>query len=94
MGNRIFELYKNRIIEERHETCGNGIRFNAIQYLCSFPNLDPVEMSASLILDGYQILFDDSSISKEENERNRRIVEQFVKILTRTSRTKTSNICR
>lgn len=79
MENRMFELYKKRIIEERPKTCGNGIRFNVVQYLCYFPNLDPVEMAASLMLDGYQILYDDSSISKEENKRNRHIVEQFVK---------------
>ena len=76
-----FKFYKDRLIRERNESCGDNIRFNAIQYLCSFPRLNPVEMAASLMLDGYHILFDDSCISKKENENNKRKVERFARVL-------------
>lgn len=79
MESGIFKFYKNRLIKECGELCEGNIRFNVIQYLCSFPGLDPVEMAASLIWDGYQVLFDDSSISKKENARNRHLVERLVK---------------
>lgn len=63
---RMFDHYKRRLITE----CNNnlhGIRFNCVQYLCSFPGIDPVEMAASLQNDGFTILYDDSSISRREN---------------------------
>ena len=62
--NRIFTLYKNDIIK----LSPNKIRrFNAIEYVCSFPKINPYEMAKSLVMDGYDINFDDSSITKEEN---------------------------
>lgn len=62
--NRIFTLYKNDIIK----LSPNKIRrFNAIEYVCSFPEINPYEMAKSLVMDGYDINFDDSSITKEEN---------------------------
>lgn len=67
----MFNHYKNRLINEAGRVNTNGIRFNCIQYLCSFPNIDPVEMAASLQNDGFIILFDDSSISHKENAANR-----------------------
>lgn len=62
--NRIFALYKNDIIK----LSPNKIRrFNAIEYVCSFPEINPYEMAKSLVMDGYDINFDDSSITKDEN---------------------------
>ncbi|MCB6366637.1 hypothetical protein LI291_10680 [Intestinibacillus massiliensis] len=63
--NRMFEHYKHRLIYEGGER--QDIRYNVIQYLCSFPGIDPVEMAASLQNDGFTILFDDSSISAKAN---------------------------
>lgn len=66
---RMFESYRNDLtkLHERH----GQIRFNVIEYKCKFPGIDPYDMARSLILDGYSVVFDDSSISYEENERKR-----------------------
>lgn len=79
---RIFEHYKTRLIRE---CCNNpdGIRFNCVQYLCSFPGIDPVEMAANLQNDGYTILFDDSSISARENAANRAAVNRAARRATK-----------
>lgn len=62
--NRIFDLYKNDIKKLAH----NKIRrFNAIEYVCSFPAINPYDMAKSLVMEGYDINFDDSSITKDEN---------------------------
>lgn len=67
---RIFEHYKNRLINER-VIKDNNIRYIVIEYLCAFPKIDPVEMAKSLISSGYEITFDDTSISKAENDKKR-----------------------
>ena len=71
---RIFDHYKHDLIKlhEQHQQ----IRFNVIEYMCSFPDIDPVKMGAALMLDGYNIVFDDSSISKTKNDQKRHFVEQ------------------
>ena len=74
-----FDHYKNRLIREGARVNPDGIRFNCIQYLCNFPGIDPVEMAASLQNDGYNILFDDSSISVKENAANRARVNRAAK---------------
>lgn len=75
---RIFEIYKRELIEvaEISRAGKNELRFNGIQYLCSFPSIDPVKMAASLQHDGFTILYDDSSISKQENDAHRLQVER------------------
>ena len=72
---RIFAFYKRDIIR-LIRTNPRGIRFNCIQYVCRFPNIDPVEMAASLQNDGFTILFDDSSISAKENAAHRTAVNK------------------
>ena len=63
---KIFNLYKKRLIKEIQH---NGkFRFNAIEYLCNYPKIDPYQMAKSLKNDGYLIIFDDSSISERENK--------------------------
>lgn len=70
---RVFEFYKNDLIKLGEQ---NGqIRYNVIEYLCSFPEIDPVKMGSSLMLDGYKIVFDDSSISGTKNAQKRHRVE-------------------
>ena len=71
---RIFNSYKNRLIEGSN---GN-IRFNVIEYLCSFPKIDPFVMAASIIKEGIAIAFDDSSISREENKAKERKVKKLL----------------
>lgn len=76
---RIFQHYKNRLINEVRNASGNEkIRFNVIEYLCSFPKIDPFVMGASIINEGITILFDDSSISSEENRRKERQVKKLL----------------
>ena len=48
-----------------------------IEYVCSFPKINPFKMARTLKDDGYNILFDDSSISRAENEKKRRKVEKI-----------------
>ena len=76
---RIFQHYKNRLIKEVRNTSGNeNIRFNVIEYLCNFPKIDPYVMAASIKKDGITILYDDSSISKEENRRKEKQVNKLL----------------
>lgn len=72
---RMFNIYKKDLEKLGKE---NGyIRMNVIEYVCSFPKINPFEMAKALQNDGYTILFDDSSISIAENEKKRRKVEKI-----------------
>ena len=76
---RIFNCYKNRLINEVRNASGNeNIRFICIEYLCEFPKIDPYMMAASITNDGITILYDDSSISREENRRKERQVKKLL----------------
>lgn len=72
-GIRLFNAYKDRLSN------GGWTRFNCVEYLCKFPQIDPYKMAASLIMDGVKIYFDDTSISKKENDTKRRKVEKLLK---------------
>lgn len=72
---RIFNHYKNRLENE----LSKSIRFNCIEYLCSFLKIDPFKMAAAIVQDGYKILFDDSSISAEENKRKEKRLKKLQK---------------
>lgn len=72
---QMFDHYKKRIESGAPD---RRTRFNVIQYLCSFPNIDPYKMAATVVDDGFYIAFDDSSISVAENQRNRRRVCETV----------------
>ena len=76
---RIFNCYKNRLINEVRNASGNeNIRFICIEYICGFPKIDPFVMAASIKKDGITILYDDSSISKEENRRKEKQVNKLL----------------
>ncbi len=70
--NRIFNLYKSDLMELGKEH--GRLRMNVIEYVCSFPKVDPFKMAKSLISESFHIVFDDSSISQKENERKKRKV--------------------
>ena len=53
-------------------------RYNVVQYLCSFPGLDPDDMAAALIREGVEVRFDDSSISQRENAAHERRVRRLL----------------
>lgn len=74
-----FQHYKNRLINEginANET--KNLRFIVIEYLCSFSEIDPFEMAASIAKDNIIILFDDSSISKAANKAKENKVKKLL----------------
>lgn len=73
---RIFNLYK-KDLEKLGKEHGR-IRMICIEYVCSFPKINPFEMAKALKNSGYNVVFDDSAISKTENEKKRRKVEKFI----------------
>ena len=72
----LFQSYKKDLSKENLR---GEIRYNVIQYLCHFPKIDPDEMAASLIKDGHNVVFDDSSISQKENNIIKNRVASIVK---------------
>lgn len=78
---RIFNIYKKNLEKLGKEH--RQIRMLCIEYVCSFPKINPFEMAKSLKNSGYSVVFDDSSISKAENEKKRQKVEKFTIILKR-----------
>ena len=73
---KIFDTYYERIIKGRYFTdC--PIRYSVIEYLCSFPKINPVYMARRLANSGYEIAFDDTSITQSENNKKRREVFDF-----------------
>lgn len=75
---RIFNHYKNDLIKlyEQHKQ----IRFNVIQYVCSFPKINPFKMAYILMMENCNIVFDDSSISEKENEKLRKQVLNYKEV--------------
>ena len=76
---RMFNHYKKYIMSGDKPVI-NTTRFNVIEYLCSCPEINPYEMAASILKDGWKINFDDSSITTEENNIKRRKVEKLLKL--------------
>lgn len=74
---RIFDFYK-KDFKKLHDD-NKQIRFNVIQYTCSFPNVNPFKMAAVLMNEGYKIAFDDSSITESENKKLHKKVVAFAK---------------
>lgn len=72
---RVFNLYK-KDLEELGKEHGQ-IRMICIEYVCRFPKINPYKMARSLKDSGYNVVFDDSSITREENEKKRRKVEKI-----------------
>lgn len=73
--NRIFNFYKKDL--KKLDT-DNQIRFNVIQYVCSFPKINPFKMAAVLMAEGHNIVFDDSSITERENAKLKKQVMSYV----------------
>lgn len=76
---RMFDHYKLYIMSG-DKPFKNTTRFNVIEYLCRCPEINPYEMAASILKEGWTINFDDSSISIRENEIKRRKVEELLKL--------------
>lgn len=71
---RIFNFYKKDL---EKLAINKEIRFLCIEYVCYFPKINPYKMAASIIFDGFNVVFDDSSISQKENERKQKAVEKL-----------------
>ena len=67
---RIFEHYYERIIKEKYYP-DRPIRYSVIEYMCYFPKINPVYMARRLANSGYEIAFDDTSITQSENNKKR-----------------------
>ena len=73
---RMFNICK-RDLEKLNEK-NNFLRFNVIEYVCSFPKINPHKMAATLSGEGIKIIYDDSSISKAENQKKERKVKKMI----------------
>ena len=80
---RLFDFYKNDLLLLADDGKKNWkcacLRFNCIEYVCSFPKIDPYKMAAVLVGWGIKIVFDDSSISQAENKRKENKVRRLVR---------------
>jgi len=74
---RVFEHYKRDLIRVKEQSTNTGLRFSVIEYVCSYPSIDPYLMAVSIMKEGITILYDDSSISKVENEKKARKVAKI-----------------
>lgn len=52
-------------------------RFNVIEYVCSFSGVAAARIASELHAFGIEIVFDDSSVTKEENDKKRKVVESY-----------------
>lgn len=80
---RLFRNCKLQLIRTAEITTPGRLRFIVIQYLCSFSRISAYEMAAALANDGFEIIFDNSAISKTEREAERR---KFIKALKEAQR--------
>lgn len=78
---RIFNIYKRDILKLADERGEKAVRFNVVQYLCHWPQIDPVKMAAVIQNLGYQILFDDSSITARDNAKYCNAVKKRAQVL-------------
>lgn len=84
---RIFNHYKRDILQVANGRNEKTVRYNVIQYVCYWPKIDPVEMAAVIQNLGYEILFDDSSISAQENANHCKAVKKRAQTLSREADT-------
>lgn len=75
---RIFEFYKQDLIKLAHTHENPTLRFNVIEYQCSFPDIDPFIMGAAIANCGIKILFDDTAIPAKENKRKERKLKSIL----------------
>ena len=73
---RMFNFYKKEL--EKLGKKDNSVRFICVEYKCSFPKINPYKMAAALSTDGIKIVYDDSTISAEENKKKERKVKRMV----------------
>lgn len=67
LNNRLFNFYKNDLLKLAGSD--KQLRFICIEYICDYPSIDPYKMAASILKDDIGIVFDDSTITRNENDR-------------------------
>lgn len=70
----VFEHYR-KVLGIVGDSCEKQVRYLVIEYLCQVSKIDPVKMARALMLDGYGIAYDDSTISTAENNLKKILVE-------------------
>ena len=68
---RIFSHYMDRLTENG---TAKQVRMLTIEYLCLEPDIDPIKMAKEIVKSGIPVVFDDSTITKKQNEELRRKV--------------------
>lgn len=72
---QVFERYEiDLIMLAARDIPPDTLRFNVVEYVCRVPKIDPIKMGKALVDEGIEIVFDDASISRQENERKRKKV--------------------
>ena len=67
---RVFNFYKKELITSAFEA--GKVRFLCIEYVCNNSKyVNPYDLAVSLRKDGFEILYNDSSITPKENERKK-----------------------
>jgi hypothetical protein len=90
----MFQHYKERLLAQAKNTkpgdrffdgtippLTGWTRYGVIEYVCSFPKLDPVRMAVELTQEGITIYYDDSAISERENKNKERRVLKAAEVL-------------
>lgn len=72
---RVFQHYKNRL---KNDMTDNKLRFLVIKDVCR-GLIDPMAMAVELMKDNIIIIYDDATISVEENKKIKKAVEKRYK---------------
>lgn len=62
----MFAHYKDYIL--KGDRVEHPIRFNVVQYVCSFPAIDPYEMAAAIVRGGYQIAYETRQLARKKTQ--------------------------
>lgn len=74
---RVFEHSKNKLVKTKNAY--NQVRFIVVEYVCRWHLFNPYLMAADLISNGLNIVYDDTSISKEANMIKKKKVDRIIK---------------
>lgn len=73
---RIFNHYKNDLLKLADmPNINRTLRFIGIEYVCNVPKINPFVMGANLLKEGITIVYDDTTISKRENQKKEKKVK-------------------
>lgn len=73
--------YYFRELERTGDSCNKQIRFICVEHQCRLSDIDPFKIVADLKQKGYTLVFDDASISHNENVQKYKKVERYWKTM-------------